>query len=54
MPRVRPAAGRHFLHETYADILAFTDDLDVLLTHFHSYAPPNRKWQTEGSAKVQS
>ena len=40
-----------FLHKTYADILAFTDDLDVLLKHFHSYAPPNRKWQTE-SAKA--
>jgi hypothetical protein len=42
-----------FLHKTYADILAVADDLDVLLTHFHGYAPPNRKWQT-GSAKVQS
>jgi len=41
-----------FLHKTYADILAVTDDLDVLLTHFRSFAPPNRKWQTEGSAKV--
>jgi len=43
-----------FLHESYADILVFTDDLDVLLTHLHDYAPPNRKWQTAGSAKVQS
>src|SRR5262249_40393344 len=39
-----------FLHESYADILVFTDDLDVLLTHLHDYAPPNRKWQTAGSA----
>src|SRR5262245_20505071 len=43
-----------FLHESYAGILAFTDDLDVLLTHLHSFVPPNRKWQTEASAKVQS
>src|SRR5262245_64121044 len=36
-----------FLHESYAGILAFTDDLDVLLTHLHSFVHLNRKWHTE-------
>ena len=42
-----------FLHQSHADILTFTDDLDVLLGKFRSYAPPLRKWQTDGAAKAQ-
>jgi uncharacterized protein (TIGR00730 family) len=37
-------AAEGFMHRRYAEMLTFSDDVQDILTAFHQYAPPQRKW----------
>ncbi|MGG8275308.1 TIGR00730 family Rossman fold protein [Klebsiella sp. 141198] len=37
-------AAEGFMHRRYAEMLTFSDDVQEILTAFHRYTPPQRKW----------
>lgn len=37
-------ANEGFMRRDHADMLAFSDSIDVILSRFDAYAPPPRKW----------
>ncbi len=41
-----------FLIETFAGMVTFSDQVEVLLSEYRSYVPPAQKWSSNGSVKV--